>query len=226
MGSSQAARLQRGVLVEFDFAVLDGHPLFLEACQTRLEREGIKLDAQGMARSMGGRSFSSGLNALASRKQKTLDVPTVMAECDAAFTEKLATKLSAVPAGFQAFVKALLAKKIKVVLVTRLESEAVSSVLADVQNEKFAVLHDTPSGFGFTTWGGWRRAARKNGLHERLCMAVAGSGFSVKGALRNGMGAIARPNPLTEYQDFGGCDVFISEYTAALADDAARILRM
>ena len=109
MGSSQAARLQRGVLVEFDFAVLDGHPLFLEACQTRLEREGIKLDAQGMARSMGGRSFSSGLNALASRKQKTLDVPTVMAECDAAFTEKLATKLSAVPAGFQAFVKALLA---------------------------------------------------------------------------------------------------------------------
>ena len=78
MGSSQAARLQRGALVEFDFAVLNGHSLLLEACQTRLEQEGIKLDAQGAARSMGGRSFSSGLNALGSRKQKTLDVPTVM----------------------------------------------------------------------------------------------------------------------------------------------------
>jgi hypothetical protein len=226
MGSSQAARLQRGVLVEFDFAVLDGHSLLLEACQTRLEQEGIKLDAQGAARTMGGRSFSSGLNALASRKRKTLDVPTVMAECDAAFTEKLAGKLSTVPAGFQAFVKALLAKKIKVVLITRLESEAVSSALADVQNEKFAVLHDMPNGFGFTTWEGWRRAARKNGLHERLCMAVAGSGFSVKGALRNGMGVIAKPNPLTEYQDFSGSDVFVSEYAAGLADDAVRILRM
>ncbi len=226
MGSSQAARLQRGVLVEFDFAVLDGHPLLLEACQTRLEQEGIKLDAQGVARAMGGRSFTSGLNVLASRKQKTLDVPTVIAECDAAVTEKLAGELSAVPAGFLAFVKALLAKKIKVVLITRLESEAVSSALADVQSERFAVLHDMPNGFGFTTWEGWRRAARKNGLHERLCMAVAGSGFAVKGALRNGMGVIARPNPLTEYQDFSGSDVFVSEYAAALADDAARILHM
>ncbi|MDD2460420.1 MAG: hypothetical protein WC328_05950 [Kiritimatiellia bacterium] len=226
MSSSQAAQLQRGVLVEFDFAVLDGHSLLLEICRTRLEKEGVKLDAQWMARAMGGKSFSAGLNALCNRQHKTLDVPSVIAECNEAFAEKLTAKLSAVPAGFLAFVKALLAKNIKVVLITRLESETVLPALADVQGEKLVVLHDVPNGFGFITWEGWRRAARKSELHDRLCVAVAASGYSVKGAINDGMGVIAKPNPLTDYQDFSGCDVSVVEYTAKMAEDVGRILRV
>ena len=64
MTNSTGAHLQRGVIVEFDFAVLPGHRLLLDICSARLAKEGVKLDATLMARFMGGKSFSSGLNAL------------------------------------------------------------------------------------------------------------------------------------------------------------------
>ncbi len=220
MNHPTTAQLQRGVIIEFDFAVLDGHSFLLDICRARLEKEGVKLDAPLMARSMGGKSFSSGLNALCHRQHKTVDVPTVIADCNAEFVEKLAESLPRIPEGFLAFVKALLARNLKVVVVTRLESEAVLSALESVRGEKLSVLHDIPNGFGFNTWEGWRRAARKSDLHDRLCVAVAGSGHSVKGAL------VARPNPLTEHQDFGGCDASVAEYTAALANEVTRILRV
>ena len=226
MSNSIAAQLQRGVIVEFDFAVLPGHALLLDICRTRLAKEGIKLDAALMARSMGGKSFSSGLNALCNKQQKTIDVPTVIAECNAEFAEALKSKLSKVPAGLLDFVKALLAKNIKVVIVSRADNEAVKAVFEGVQSDKLVVLHDLSNGFGFYSWDGWRRAARKTDLHERLCVAVAGSGFSMKGALTSGMGVMVKDNPVTEYQDFSGCDVHITEFAAGLADEVVRILRV
>jgi beta-phosphoglucomutase-like phosphatase (HAD superfamily) len=226
MSNSLAAKLQRGVIVEFDFAVLDGHAFLLDICRARLEKEGVKLDAALMARSMSGKSFSSGLNALCNRQQKTIDVPAVIAECNAAFAEKLSGALPQIPEGFLAFVKALLAKNLKVVVVTRLESEAVTQALSSVQGEKLVVLHDIPNGFGFSTWEGWRRAARKSDLHDRLCVAVSGSGYSVKGALNSGMCLIAKPNPVTAHQDFSGCDVSVDAYSAGLAGEVTRLLRI
>ncbi|MDR2849888.1 MAG: hypothetical protein LBW77_05005, partial [Verrucomicrobiota bacterium] len=217
MSYSLAAQLQRGVMIEFDFAVLDGHALLLDVCRARLETEGVNLDAGLMARVMGGRSFSAGLNALASRQHKTIDVPTVIADCNAELTERLTADLAKIPAGFLAFLKAALAKNLKVVLVTRLEGEVVLPALTGVQGDKLVVLRDVPNGFGFCTWEGWRRATRKSELHDRLCVAVAGSGFSVKGALNSGMCVIAKPGPLTDYQDFSGSDKSITAYTAALA---------
>lgn len=226
MSNSSAAQLQRGVIVEFDFAVLPGHALLLDVCSKRFAKEGLKFDAALMARSMGGKSFSSGLNALCNKQQKTVDVPAVIAECNAEFTEALKGKLSTVPAGFLDFVKALLAKNIKVVVVSRADHEAVQAVFNGIQSDKFTVLHDVSNGFGFYSWDGWRRTARKSDLHERLCVAVCGSGFSVKGALSSGMGLMAKDNPLTEYQDFGGCDVRIADFNAGLADEVTRILRV
>jgi len=226
MSNSTAAQLQRGVIIEFDFSVLSGHAFLSDICRARLEKEGIKAEGKLMSRHMGGKSFSSGLNALCNKLQKTVDVPAVIAECNGAFAEALKGALSSVPKGFVEFVKALLAKDIKVVLVSRADSEAVRAVFADVQSGKLVILHDTATSFGFCSWDGWRRAARKNDLYERLCVAVAGSGFSAKGALVSGMGVVVKENPLTEYQDISGSDLHISEFTAALADDVCRILRV
>jgi beta-phosphoglucomutase-like phosphatase (HAD superfamily) len=213
------------VIVEFDFAVLPGHRLLQDVCSARLAKEGVKLDALSMARFMVGKSFSSGLNALCAKQQKTLDVPAVVAECNEQFAAALTASLASVPAGFAEFVSALLAKGVKVVLVSRVDSEAVKA-LFPAATDKLVVVHESPSSFGFYSWDGWRRSARKNDLHDRLCVAVGGSGFSVKGALAAGMGALVKVNPETEYQDFGGCDVRIETYAAALANDVARILRM
>ena len=226
MSNSMAAQLQRGVIVEFDFAVLAGHALLLDICSARLAKEGVKLDAALMARSMGGRSFSSGLNALCNRQQKTIDVPSVIAECNAEFAEKLAGTLAKIPAGFKDFVKALLAKDLKVVIVSRIDSEVVRPVFEAIQSPKLVILHDLSNGFGFCSWDGWRRATRKCELHERLCVAVAGSGFSVKGALNAGMGVMVKNNPLTEYQDLSGCDVHVTEFSSGLADEVVGILRV
>ena len=226
MSNSTAAQLQRGVIVEFDFAVLSGHAFLLDICRTRLAKEGVKLDATLMARSMGGKSFSSGLNALCNKQQKTLDVPAVIAECNEQYAEALKGALSKVPAGFVDFVKALLAKGLKVVIVSRADSESVQSVFSAVQTEKLVIVHDASNGFGFCSWDGWRRIARKNDLHERLCVAVAGSGYSVKGALTSGMGVLVKVNPVTEYQDISGADLHVSEFSAGLATDVIRILRV
>ena len=225
MTNSTGAHLQRGVIVEFDFAVLPGHRLLLDICSARLAKEGVTLDATLMARFMSGKSFSAGLNALCNKQQKTVDVPAVIAECNEQFAAALKAGLSAVPASFVEFVSALLAKGLKAVLVSRVESESVRA-LFPAAAEKLVVMHEAPNSFGFCSWDGWRRVARKNDLHERLCVAVTGSGFSVKGALTTGMGVMVKSNPLTEHQDFGGCDVRIGEYAAGLSDEVIHILRV
>ena len=225
MSHPKVAQLYRGVIVEFDFAVLSGHALLVDVCRARLETEGVTFDASLLARSMGGRSLSSGINALCSKQGKTVDLPTVVADCNAELTEKLAGELSKIPESFLKFVKAALAKDLRVVIVTRLESETVLPALG-IEDERLTVLHDLPNGFGFNTWEGWRRAARKSNLHDRLCVAIAGSGFSVKGAINSGMFVFVKPNALTEHQDFSGCDTVIAEYAASHADDMTRLLRV
>jgi len=226
MSNSSGAQLLRGVIVEFDFAVLPGHRLLLDTCSARLSKEGVSLDQTLMARCMTGKSFSAGLNALCNKQQKTLDVPTVIAECNGLFAAALTSALPQVPAGFVAFVSALLSKGLKVVLVSRVESEAVLALFQTVATDKLVVSHETPNSFGFCSWDGWRRTCRKSELHEQLCVAVAGSGVSVKGALTAGLNVMVKENPITEYQDVGGADVRIGDYSAALADEVVRIVRI
>ncbi len=178
----------------------------MDICRERLAKEGVVLDETLMARLM--------------------DVPSVIADCYGAFDEGLKGSMGGVPAGFIAFVKALVAKDIKVVVVSRTDSEAVKAAYSGIESERLVVMHDVSNGFGFCSWDGWRRAARKNDLYERLCVAVAGSGHSVKGALVAGMGVMVKTNPLVEYQDVSGCDVSIGEFSAALTEDVTRILRV
>ena len=226
MSNSTSAQLQRGVSVEFDFAVLSGHKFLLDIYSARLAKEDVKLNATLMARFMGGKSFSSGINALCNRQQKTIDVPAVIAESNEQFSAAVTGALSTVPAGFIGFVKALLAKNLKVVIATRGDVDAVKAAFASVATDKLVVVHDASGGFGFLSWDGWRRAARKGDLHERLCVGVAASGYSVKGALTSGLGVMVKVNPLTEHQDLSGSDCAISEFSAALADDVIRILHV
>jgi len=223
MSISTGAQLQRGVIVEFDFAVLPGHRLLLDVCGSRFAQEGVTLDASRMVRLMVGKSFSAGLNALCNRQQKTVDVPAVVADCQEKFAAALKDNMTAVPPGFMAFVQALLAKGIKVVLISRLDAETLKALFPD--QDKLVAQHEAANSFGFCSWDDWRRAARKNDLHERLCVAVAGCGCSVKGALAAGMGVFVKTNPLTEYQDVGGSDCVVETFSAGLVDDVVRILR-
>lgn len=226
MSDSTAASLQRGVIVEFDFAVLPGHKRLLDICRTRLAQDGIKLDERLMARMMNGKSFSSALNVLSKTVKKTIETSEVTSECYPLFEEALKNEAAKIPAGFTAFVKALLSKNLKVVIVTRADADTVQAALAELQGDNLVVSRDTASGFGFYSWDAWRRAARDHNMLERLCVAVVGSGHSAKAAIISGMGVIVKPNPLTEHQDFGGCDAVIEGLSANVADEVCRILQI
>lgn len=229
MSSSKAAAMQRGVVVEFDFAVLSGHALLLEACKERLAKDGVKLDAPTMARRMNGKSFTAAVNAVCRAQGKALeDVPAVVSECNAAFAAALAksVKDGGVPAAFVALVKALVAKGLKVVLISRVDGEALLPLFGELEEGRLVVYPDVSHGFGFLNWDQWRRAARKNTLHERFCAAVAGCGFSVKGALTSGMGVISKENELTAYQDMSGCDAHIVAFDNELVSDVCRIVQL
>jgi len=226
MSHSQAAQLPRGLIVEMDFAVLPGHALMQDICRERLAAEGVAFDVKRAAKAFCGRSFTSGLNALCVKAQKTVDAAALAADCNARFEEALSAALSEMPSGFVAFVKAVLAKGVKVVLMTRADVEAVRARFGDCDPEKLIVSHETMPGFCCCGWEGWRRVARKHDLHERLCVAVAGSGLSVKGALTSGLGVIAKLHPLVEHQDISGSDALITEYSAGLVSEVCRILRI
>ena len=226
MSDSIEKRVQRGMIVELDYAVLPGHQLLLDVCKEHFAASGLEIDATLMARYMFGKSFTRALNSLATQQQKTVEDPAALiAACNAALSTALTNALPKIPADFLTFVKAVLAKNVKVIIVTRADADAVRELFPDA-GEKMVIQTDTSSGFGFLGWDVWRRAARKNELRERLCVAVTGSGFSVKGVLTSSMGALFKNNPLVAYQDFSGGDVEIKTFDNSVVDSVARILRI
>lgn len=221
------ARLQRGLLVEFDFAVLPGHQIMLDVCKEHLAKSGVKIDDVLMARYMFGRSFVAGLSALYRAQQlPTIDAADKVALCNAEFAARITANLAKIPAGFKAFIQAAAAKDIRVVLFSVAESETVKAAFPDMPENLFAVSEDLTSSFGFTSWEGWRRFARKNGLHERLCVSVCGSGLSVKGALTSGVSPIVKDNPIVSYQDISGNNRHIESFDVGLVDDVQRLLHL
>jgi len=225
MSDSNEKRVPRGMIVEFDYAVLPGHQLLLEVCKAQFAEIGLKVDAALMAHHMYGRPFAAALTALMTQQEKTVDVPAVIALCNTAFSAALTGALPTVPAEFKKFVEAVLAKDVKVVIISRASADAVKALFANVEGN-LVVQTDTSSGFGFLGWDVWRRAARKNDLRERLCVAITGSGFSVKGVLTSSMSVMFKENPLVAYQDFSGADIAIEKFDAALVKEVARILRI
>jgi len=221
------ARLQRGLLVEFDFAVMPGHQMMLDVCKEQLAKAGVKIDEVRMARYMFGRSFVAGLSALyRAQELSSYEVADRVAACNEAFAAKIKANLSEIPSGFKAFVKAAAAKEIKVILFSVADSEAIQAAFPDMPEDLFAVSEDLTSSFGFTSWEGWRRFARKNGLHERLCVSVCGSGLSVKGSLTSGISSIVKDNAIVAYQDISGYDKQIEKFDAGLVDDVLRLLHL
>jgi len=221
------AILKRGVLIEFDFAVMPGHQMMLEVCKEQFAKEGLKIDQVIMARYMAGKSFVAGLSALCRAQEITsFEVSDMAASCNELFAEKIKANLKKVPAGFKDFIKAVTDKGMKVVIFSISDSEAIREAFADIPEESLGISEDLTSSFCFTSWEGWRRFARKNSLHERLCVSVCGSGLSVKGALTSGLSVIVKDNEMVDYQDISGYDKQIKEFDVGVVDEVARLLHL
>lgn len=221
----------KGAIVEFDFTALDGAAILFDTASRFLrELDDIPLDMQTEARHLAGRDEQDGLQRLFSAVRTKKTAAKAARDLTDAFAASLTARIGAggVSPGFRDFVKALVAKGVRVVIATRadISSDAVRAAFGDLLDERVSLFQDTAAVYGSATWRSWRMACSQARLRNTSCLAVTGSGFGVKAALLAGMGALAVMTDHVAYQDFGGADEVVSVLDASAAKKALSILRL
>ena len=224
-GTAGSAGHQRGVLVEADLVVLPGMELFLEACTARLSKEGIKFKQDLFLRYLFGKLPGRGMTALLDKCGKSGDAAGLAAECMAAYLAALQAADVKKNESLLAFVKDLAARGVKVGLITQLPEEAAKQVFAGMLGDNVVTLTETPHNVCLHGWEGWRRAARKLQVGERLCVAIS-SPASARGALAAAMRLAVVANPMQEHFDCGGADLLVESFTPAVRTATLGLLKI
>ena len=219
--------VKKGVIVEFDFAAMDGANLLFDVTKKFLAGlDNIPFDERIEAQHLAGGNYQGGLaEYFAVVKTKKLAAKAAK-DLSAAFVSALneAVPKSITPA-FRKFVQTIAAKGVKVVICTRADVETVRPAFASLLSDDVVLFQETSSTYGSVKWDAWRRACAMNKLRNFSTIAVTGSGFGVKSALVAGMGSVAVTSPHVAYQDFGGADEVVSELNSAAAKAILEILR-
>ena len=218
------AKIGKGVIVEFDFTVLDGADILFSTAKKLLKGCGVELDARLEALHLAGANYQGALSELFGKVGVSGDAAATARELNAAFNAAVAEKApSAVTVAFKNFVKTLLDNGVKVVVATRGNAPTLAAAIGDAR----VVAHaETSSTYGSCKWDAWKRACRLNGLHEMLTAAVTGSGFGVRAALVAGMSALAVTNDHVAWQDFGGADEVVGTLDKKAADAVLKMLKV
>ena len=218
----------RGAVVDFDFAVANGAEVLFQTAKRFLkELDGIKLDASLEARYLAGKSYKDGFERLFASVKTKKTAQKAAREFAAAFPVEMAKAVpAAVGQAFRNFVKALVEKGVKVVIVSRAEVETVKAAFDFVPEARIAFYRETSDCYGTCPWDSWRRACHAAQVDHRLSLAVAGSGFGVKAALHAGMGAVGVIGGRVAYQDFGGADDVVEELSGKTAKNLLRAMRI
>ena len=222
-----AESVKKGVIVEFDFAAMDGAGLLFDVTKRFLAAlDKIPFDERVEAQYLAGGNYQGALaEYFAVVKTKKLAAKAAK-DLSAAFVSALneAVPKSVTPA-FRKFVQTIAAKGVKIVISTRADVETVRPAFAGLLGDDVVLFQETSSTYGSVKWDAWRRACAMNKLRNFSTIAVTGSGFGVKSALVAGMGSVAVTSPHVAYQDFGGADEVVSELNAAAAKTILEILR-
>ena len=219
--------LRKGVIVEFDFAAMDGAGLLYRTTESLLKEIGIDFNRRIEALHLAGGNYQGGL----AEYFAVVKTKKTAAKAAKDLTERFAAALEAaipesVTPDFKVFVKTLAAKGVKVVISTRADIARVESAFADLLGENVALYQETSQTYGSVKWDAWRRACAMNKLRNTTTLAVTGSGLGVKSALLAGMGSLAVVNDHVAYQDFGGADETVTALDAAAAKTVLGILRV
>ena len=222
-----AEEQKKGVIVEFDFAAMNGAELLYRTAEAVFKEGEIPFDARIEAQYLAGGNYQGGLaDYFAEVKTKKTAAKAAKDIADG-FREALNKAVpAAVSPSFKGFVRKLADKGVKVVIATRADGAAVESAFADLLGENVALYQETSSTYGSVKWDAWRRACAMNKLRNFLTLAVTGSGYGVKSALVAGMGSVAVINDHVAYQDFGGADETVKALDGAAADKILEILRV
>ena len=209
----------RGVVIEFDFAAMNGAELLFQTAKKFLRGlDKISLDETLESRHLAGRTYFDGLTrlfALAKTKKTALKAARDLAAAfSAAVTEAVPESLG-IP--FRNFVRTLVDAGVTVGIATRANLDAVRPAFESVFGENVILHQEEADGYGFSTWESWRRACMAMKMKHATVRAIAGSGFGVKTALVAGMRSIAVINDRVAYQDFGGASEIVDELSGKTA---------
>ncbi|MEI6211659.1 MAG: hypothetical protein WCR06_08540 [bacterium] len=224
-GAVSSTGHQRGVLIEADLVVLSGMERFFDVCVARLAKEGIKLSRDMFLRFLFGKSLARGMASLLEKTGKTGDAPALVADCSVAYLESLQKADSKARDGVLTFAKDVAARGVKVGLITQLPEELAKQVFADVLDDNVVTITETPHNACLHGWEGWRRAARKLQVGERLCVAIS-SPASARGALAASMRLAVVLDPMQEHFDCGGADLIVESFTPAVRTAALGLLKI
>ena len=218
----------RGVIVEFDFAAMNGAELLFETTRKFLaDLDGIPFDAITEARYLAGGNYQGGLSELFSVVKTKKTAQKAARDLAAAFNAALTEAVpSAVSPSFRNFVKVLSDRGVRVVIATRADVAAVRMAFAQILSGDVVLYQETSTCYGSVKWDAWRRACVANRLRHLNAVAVTGSGFGVKSALVAGMGSMAVVNDHVAWQDFGGADEVVEELSAPAARRLLEVFRM
>jgi len=218
-------KMSKGVVVEYDFTVLNGAEILFNTAKKLLKGVGVTLDTRLEALHLAGGKYLGGLTELLDKVgAKKADPGALARELNVAFNEAVAERAGdAVPVAFKNFVKTLLDKDVKVVVATRGNAPVLAAAIGDSRVVAHSEISTT---YGSCKWDAWKRACRMNGLHEMLTAAVTGSGYGVKAALVAGMSALGVVNDRVAWQDFGGADDVVKALDKKAADIVLQMLKV
>ena len=218
------ARISKGVVIEFDFTVMNGAEILFDTAKKLLKKHGVELDERLEAMHLAGGKYQGGLAELFGKVGSDADPASIARELNAEFNAAVSAKaVSSVTVAFRNFVRALCDNGLKVVIATRGNPTELAAAIGD---ERVVTYEQASSTYGSCKWDAWKRACHQNGLHEMLTAAVTGSGFGVKAALVAGMSALGVINDHVAWQDFGGADDVVGSLDKKAADIVLRMLKV
>lgn len=219
---------EKGVVIEFDFAVLNGAELLFDTAKAFLQTlDDIKLDTALEARYLAGNGFQDGLARLFASVRTKKTAQKAARDLQAAFAKAVTDAVpSALGMSFRNFVRVLSEKGVRVILSTRADLEAAAPAFSNALGESVVLFPETTDGYGFARWDAWRRACCETGIRHSSALAISGSGVGVKAALLAGMKSMAVINDHVAYQDFGGVNALLPELSGKTAKKVLEALHV
>ncbi|MBR0197964.1 MAG: hypothetical protein IJQ34_07505 [Kiritimatiellae bacterium] len=219
--------VKKGVIIEFDFAVVNGAQILFDTTKKLLNDVEIPFDKRVEAFHLAGGNYQGGLAEYFAEIKTKKTAQKAAKDISTTFSNALTKTLpGSVTEDFRAFLRILLERGLKVVVATRAHMDEAKKAFAEfMENPDFALYQEVSSAYGCVKWDAWRRAAAAHHLRSFLTIAVAGSGLSVKSALLAGVGAFAVMNEHVAYQDFSGVDEIVDKVDANLAEKIAAKLK-
>ena len=218
----------KGVIIEFDFAAMDGATLLFDTAKKFFKNlDGIAFRLDEEARYFAGKDLlpaMTGFFAAVKTKKTAVKATRDLKDAfSAALTEAVP---NAVTVAFSNFVKALVDAGVKVVIATRADVDKVAPAFAGLVGENVVLCKDQSPSYGFAKWDSWRRSCVAAELSRRSTIAITGSGYGVKAALIAGLGSVAVANEHVAYQDFGGADAVLPELSGKTARKLLETMRI